>query len=211
MSLRSGFTLVEMLTVFAVVALLAALAIPAAQHAREAARRAQCQNNLRQMGAAVACHESTHRRLPPGRDARAARHHSWCTAVLPYLEQAALLAMYDDRRAWDDPANEAVAYAHLAVFHCPSAVDRWAGKTDYGGNYGSALTGLTPGFFTELFESLLSVSVPDIGNVGAALQALGSSVGSAIVMPAGQVFFFKNPSVDPLANLSVGLTYKSQT
>ncbi len=72
-------------------------------------------------------------------------------------------------------------------------------------------TGLTPGFFTELFESLLSVSVPDIGNVGAALQALGSSVGSAIVMPAGQVFFFKNPSVDPLANLSVGLTYKSQT
>lgn len=72
-------------------------------------------------------------------------------------------------------------------------------------------TGLTAGFFTRLFETLLTVSVPDIGNVGAALQALGGSVGSAIVMPAGQVFFFKNPSVDPLANLSVGLTYKSET
>jgi prepilin-type N-terminal cleavage/methylation domain-containing protein/prepilin-type processing-associated H-X9-DG protein len=145
-SLRSGFTLIEMLTVFAVVALLAALAIPAAQHAREAARRAQCRNNLRQIGAAVAGHESTHRRLPPGRDARAARHHSWCTAVLPHLEQAPLFELYDDQRAWDDPANAAVAGAHLDVFNCPSAVERWAGKTDYGGNYGSALTGLTPGF-----------------------------------------------------------------
>ena len=70
---RSGFTLVELLTAVAIVAILAALTVSAAQYAREAARRTSCRNNLRQMGAAVACHESTHRRLPPGRDRRSAR------------------------------------------------------------------------------------------------------------------------------------------
>lgn len=70
---------------------------------------------------------------------------------------------------------------------------------------------LSPGFFTTLFDALLAVPVPGIGNIGGALQNLGSSVGTVIVLPAGQVFFFKNPSADPEANLSLGLTYKSET
>jgi prepilin-type N-terminal cleavage/methylation domain-containing protein/prepilin-type processing-associated H-X9-DG protein len=142
----AAFTLVEMLVAIAAMALLAGLLVPAVQMAREAARRSRCQNNLRQMGFALAGYESANGRLPAGRDAMNRWHHSWATAILPQLEQAALFHQYDYRRAWNDPANEGVTSANLAVFRCPSAIGKWDGKTDYGGNYGSALTGLTPGF-----------------------------------------------------------------
>jgi prepilin-type N-terminal cleavage/methylation domain-containing protein len=141
-----GFTLVELLVVIAIVAVLLSLALPAVQQARESARRARCQNNLRQVGLALAGFESAHGRLPPGRDASGGRNHAWSTAVLPHLEQEPLAERYDWSRAWNDPANEPVATTDLAVFRCPSAVESWPGKCDYGGNYGSTLTGLTPGF-----------------------------------------------------------------
>jgi prepilin-type N-terminal cleavage/methylation domain-containing protein/prepilin-type processing-associated H-X9-DG protein len=143
---RFGFTVVEVLVAVAIVATLAGLLLPAVQHAREAARRARCQNNLRQIGLGIASHESAIRCLPAGRDAAGGRQHSWCTAVLPYLEQPALHTRYDYSQAWDNPTNLPVAETDLTVFRCPSAIGKWPGKTDYGGNYGSALTGLTPGF-----------------------------------------------------------------
>lgn len=92
----------------------------------------------------------------------------------------------------------------------------WAkGLDEFSNIFGKILdfltTGLSAGFFTTLFDALLAVPVPGIGNIGGALQNLGSSVGTVIVLPAGQVFFFKNPSADPAANLSIGLTYKSET
>jgi prepilin-type N-terminal cleavage/methylation domain-containing protein/prepilin-type processing-associated H-X9-DG protein len=143
---RSGFTLIELLVVIAIVALLVAIVSPAVQFAREAARRAHCQNNLRQIGLALAGRQLPGGELPPGRDAKNGWHHSWATAILPQLEQTALYDRYDYAHAWSDPVNESVAKTDLAVFRCPSAVEEWPGKSDYGGNYGSALTGLTPGF-----------------------------------------------------------------
>lgn len=143
---RSGFTLIELLVAIAIIAVLLAIAAPAVQHIRQAAQRSQCQNHLRQMGVALASFESAHGALPPGRDARNGWHHSWATAILPYLEQAALYDEYDYQRAWDDVANDAVISESLAVFRCPASLAEWPGKTDYGGNCGSALTGLTPGF-----------------------------------------------------------------
>jgi prepilin-type N-terminal cleavage/methylation domain-containing protein len=142
----SGFTLIELLVSLFIIGLLVALLLPAVQNIREAARRTQCRNNLHQMGVALSGYESTFRRLPPGREAENGWNHSWSTAALPYLEQAALFDQYDYQSAWDDPDNAPVSDAMLAVFRCPSAVEDWPGKTDYGGNYGSALTGLTPGF-----------------------------------------------------------------
>src|SRR6185503_17773704 len=105
----------------------------AVQMAREMARRARCQSNLRQIGLAIATHESAQGRLPSGRDARSGWNHSWCTAILPGLEQTALHQAYDCRRAWNDPANRQVAESNVALFNCPSATFRFAGKTDYGG------------------------------------------------------------------------------
>lgn len=143
---KQGLTLVELLAAIAIVAVLAGLLLPAVQTAREMARRMRCQNNLHQMGAAILAFESAQGRLPAGRDAERNWQHSWATAILPQLEQGALYEAYNFQHAWQDSLNQRVASANVAVFRCPSAIAQWDGKTDYGGNYGSALTGLRPGF-----------------------------------------------------------------
>jgi prepilin-type N-terminal cleavage/methylation domain-containing protein len=143
---RHAVTLIEVLVAIAVVGALVSIAFPAIQAAREAGRRMQCQHNLRQIGLVLATFESATRRLPAGRDAQNRWQHSWATAILPQLEQTDLFERYDFHRAWDDPANQPDSAVNLAVFCCPSATGTWDGKTDYGGNYGSSLTGLTPGF-----------------------------------------------------------------
>jgi len=70
---------------------------------------------------------------------------------------------------------------------------------------------LDQGFMGNLFANLLSVNVPDVGNVDAAVGDLGDNVGTMIMMPAGDVFAFKQPASDPLGNLSMQLIYKSET
>jgi type II secretory pathway pseudopilin PulG len=141
-----GFTVVELLVAIVIVGLLAGLLLPAVQMAREAGRRTRCQNNLREMGAALLSYESAQGRLPPGRDALHRWNHSWATAILPHLEEPGLFGRYDYQRSWDDPANEPIGKVSLWLFRCPSATAKWDGKSDYGGNYGSSLTGLVPGF-----------------------------------------------------------------
>lgn len=143
---RNAFTLIELLVAIVIMAVLMSLILPAVQQARESARSSQCKNNLHQMGLGLSGYEASYGRLPPGRDAKAGWNHSWVTAILPYIEYSALFDCYDWNAAWDAPQNSQVSFSGLALFRCPSAIDDWPGKTDYGGSYGSSLTGLTPGF-----------------------------------------------------------------
>ncbi len=101
-SRRSGFTLIELLVVIAIIAILIALLLPAVQQAREAARRTQCKNNLKQIGLAVHNFESTYSKLPhPGQcdstggAATVYMTQSTPTLLLPYIEQANVYAQMD--------------------------------------------------------------------------------------------------------------------
>jgi prepilin-type N-terminal cleavage/methylation domain-containing protein len=97
--IRRAFTLVELLVVIAIIGVLVALLLPAVQAAREAARRAQCTNNMKQLGLAVHNYESAKRELPPSHTQ--APRHNFIAFLLPYIEQGAMAAQYDMKRDWD--------------------------------------------------------------------------------------------------------------
>jgi prepilin-type N-terminal cleavage/methylation domain-containing protein/prepilin-type processing-associated H-X9-DG protein len=122
---KQGFTLIELLVVIAIIAVLIALLLPAVQQAREAARRTQCKNNLKQQGLALMNYESTHRVFPPARidlgPTPAYFQASWTQMILPYIDQAPLYQAYNFNLTWSDPANLPVTTVSISAFLCPSA------------------------------------------------------------------------------------------
>jgi prepilin-type N-terminal cleavage/methylation domain-containing protein len=120
-----GFTLIELLVVIAIIAILVALLLPAVQQAREAARRAHCRNNLKQMGIALHDYHEIHKTLPPGvvTDSNDLRDgwHSGLTLLLPHLEEQTIHNQFDFNLSWREPINIAAANAHVNTFRCPSS------------------------------------------------------------------------------------------
>lgn len=122
---RNGFTLVELLVVIAIIAILIALLLPAVQSAREAARRMQCQNNLRQIGLALHNYESQWRSLPWG--AKGGWGPSWTTDILSQIEQPALAEIvpygepgYATGNSRESQNFRTLAKAVIPTYRCPS-------------------------------------------------------------------------------------------
>lgn len=129
---KRGFTLVEFFVVLAIIALLVALLFPARRNAREAARRTQCKNNIKQIGLALHNYQDTYGVLPPAytTDADGKPLHSWRTLILPYIEQKALYDRIDLSKPWNDPANVEISKTVVPVYQCPSTTSE-PGQTTY--------------------------------------------------------------------------------
>lgn len=95
MTRRNGFTLIELLVVIAIIAVLIALLLPAVQQSREAARRASCQNNLKQLGLALHNYHDAYSCFPIGAAYQRGTGLSWMVGLLPFLDQAALFNKFD--------------------------------------------------------------------------------------------------------------------
>ncbi|AMV35985.1 DUF1559 domain-containing protein [Planctomyces sp. SH-PL62] len=121
---RRGLTFVEVLVMLAVIALLIALILPLSRSGgRAAVRRAQCNNNLKQIALALSNYRQEHKALPPAYtvDAEGRPLHSWRTLILPYLEMEPLYRKIDLSKPWDDPANAEARETPLSVFRCPES------------------------------------------------------------------------------------------
>src|SRR3954469_20725812 len=128
-ALRRAFTLVELLVVIAIIGVLVALLLPAVQSAREAARRTQCNNNMRQLTLAVHNFHDVNLVFPASQDQwvnskGATIGCSWHTRILPFIEQQGLYQIYNFDAAWDDVTTNAVPQSGVICksvkgFLCP--------------------------------------------------------------------------------------------
>ncbi len=140
---RRGFTLIEVLVVIAIIGVLLSLLLPAVQQAREAARRVQCTNNMKQLALAVNNYERTHGAFPPAYfdvPEYILSSNSYLVRLLPFLEQQPLFSAYNsDLNAWA-PANTTIWGVQVSSIQCPSDPDAaipvviesiWDGTTMY--------------------------------------------------------------------------------
>jgi prepilin-type N-terminal cleavage/methylation domain-containing protein/prepilin-type processing-associated H-X9-DG protein len=173
---RSAFTLVELLVVIAIIGILVAMLLPAVQQAREAARRLQCSNQLRQLGLAVLNYHTACRELPMSFDGSGTTRygprpspqengHGWIVGVLPHLEQQSLYDKFNFNGTMESGGGIKVAACQdavktqLSVLQCPSDASvrkletkqwQWVGievaTTSYKGVMGDSRMGTTSSF-----------------------------------------------------------------
>jgi prepilin-type N-terminal cleavage/methylation domain-containing protein len=154
-----GFTLIELLVVIAIIAILVALLLPAVQQAREAARRAQCKNNLKQIGLALHNYHETHKYFPAGEfwGTRNSRQGSWMIHILPFSDGGPLVKQMNSYKkaanfssgggihCWDwRVGGKRVRQYEFPNFNCPSDAsgshNGWS-HNSYAGNGGNNRTG----------------------------------------------------------------------
>jgi prepilin-type N-terminal cleavage/methylation domain-containing protein/prepilin-type processing-associated H-X9-DG protein len=180
---RSGFTLIELLVVIAIIGVLIALLLPAVQAAREAARRAQCVNNLKQLGIAIHNYHDVVNKLPWG--AGPWGWNDWSTHVmlLPYIEQTNMFNALNFTNGCADNRcgnmNTTAVYNKVKTFLCPSDQDRLTtphGHNNYMGNAGSA---------PNAFYGWNGVSKGSVGPSAGVFQFVGVACDSLPAPPCG--------------------------
>ncbi len=122
-----GFTLIELLVVIAIIAVLVALLLPAVQQAREAARRAQCKNNLKQVGLALNNYHDQHKSLPPGYASAfdalgndTGSSWGWASFLLPQMDQQPVFRQVNFKTGIETPPNTTIRQAAMPNLVCPS-------------------------------------------------------------------------------------------
>ncbi|MFO0852169.1 MAG: DUF1559 domain-containing protein [Gemmataceae bacterium] len=182
MNRRPAFTLIELLVVVAIIAVLVGLLLPAVQKVREAAARASCQNNLKQIALACANYESAAQKFPPS-NTTAPPWHGWPALVLPYLEQENVRAVYVQTANWYDPANEPARTARVKTFLCPSANGGRDGRSAVPGAPGSPFAGAAWDYtnVSVVAVALLAyLNYPDPAGYTSVWRGVMSSQGSTV-------------------------------
>src|SRR5262245_46344021 len=184
-----GFTLVELLVVIAIIGVLVALLLPSIQAAREAARRSQCSNNLKQIGLAIHNYEDTFKAMPPGNYHGV--HGSWCLHLLPFLEQKNAHAGFQNSggiqtfrtggiRYGDSVNVAAVTGKYFAFYTCPSDVRNESTKSQYSGitshNYVANYGNTTRGRMSPVGTT--STGAPNVFGGAPLIEVIGENTGN---------------------------------
>ncbi|HAH45714.1 MAG TPA: hypothetical protein DCM07_12830 [Planctomycetaceae bacterium] len=132
--LRSGYTILELLVVTAVISIMIALALPAVQSARNSARQVQCLNNMRNVTLGILQATDSANRFPAcgyfgdGTPATGGSYRSWVVATLPYIDQANLYNQWDVEVNYKNPVNAPLAKTHIPVLICPDDISEVPGQ-----------------------------------------------------------------------------------
>jgi prepilin-type N-terminal cleavage/methylation domain-containing protein len=200
---RPGFTLIELLVVIAIIGVLIALLLPAVQSAREAARRAQCTNHLKQIGLALHNYHDVHQTFPFGQ-VDTAKGYSAISQLLPYFDQAPLYNQINFSLPHNDPANTPARMMEIPMLRCPSdflnPLSATGGAINYMANKGNGIiwndptgpnTGFPPQNGAMYFQS--RVRIGDItdgtSNTAAFSERVLADGNNGVVSPLADVFF----------------------
>jgi prepilin-type N-terminal cleavage/methylation domain-containing protein len=230
--LRNGFTLVELLVVIAIIGILVGLLLPAVQAAREAARRMQCSNNLKQCGLALMNYESAFKVLPPSRIALSSPNfeQSWQKMILPFMEQTPLYDRFNHNLSWWNQLNVPASTVTVPTYLCPSApqvrdVPTTALYNALGITYGQPVFGYSDyGSINAVRNGfIVSAGLPSInmreyfGGLGRGPQGVkfaqfvdGTSNTIIVAEGAGRPNFYltgRKKSINPAGGVAVGTAY----
>lgn len=201
---RAGFTLIELLVVIAIIAVLVSLLMPAVQQAREAARRSQCKNNLKQLGLALHNYLTSFQCMPFGQESQPTEEYSAVSQLLPYFDQGNVYNLLNFSLDITDPANHAPVFTEIDLLRCPTDwqnnISGQGGATNYMANKGNGIiwlgpdgpnTGFPPQNGVMYYQS--SVKVGDItdgtSNTAAFCERNLCDGNNGIVTPSSDVFF----------------------